>query len=404
MLVQGAEFVSTTPLELLHWQKEISKNLPGLSKPVLRVLGLMSFAMVYVRHCGRCQLSCFLAEILVQKAKTIEQCLYQWCCLKEPHTGCPNPRPDWNVRDCFAPLLSWIVRLWKSHQIALVLDATTLYDQFTILTVSVVFREIGIPVAWKVFLAKHKQPWQAEWVSLITLLQSCIPADWTVLVLADRGLYAKWLFECIMQANWHPCMRVNGQGCFKPDGAPAHTFGRTRYLRDFVPEVGTYYATTGIAFSGANQLACTVLCCWDPAYTDPWIIITDLAPNDCHIAWYALRCWCEQGFKCIKRGSWQWQYTRMHDPQRAERLWLAIAVATLWCVAVGAQVEDDLTDSQLYTCWLKSADQPDCPRVLRLLKIGANRIVANVLRHLPLPIPLHLTPSPWPAFSLTRNT
>jgi len=36
----------------------------------------------------------------------------------------------------------------------------------------------------------------------------------------------------------------------------------------------------------------------------------------------------EQGFKRIKRGGWQWQYTRMTDPARAERLWLAIAIAT----------------------------------------------------------------------------
>src|ERR1051325_9529980 len=32
---------------------------------------------------------------------------------------------------------------------------------------------------------------------------------------------------------------------------------------------------------------------------------------DCHI---------EQGFKITKRGGWQWQRTRMSDPQRAARL------------------------------------------------------------------------------------
>jgi hypothetical protein len=29
-----------------------------------------------------------------------------------------------------------------------------------------------------------------------------------------------------------------------------------------------------------------------------------------------------------ERGGWQWQYTRMEDPARAERLWLALALAT----------------------------------------------------------------------------
>jgi hypothetical protein len=33
-----------------------------------------------------------------------------------------------------------------------------------------------------------------------------------VIVLADRGLYAKWLFEAIVELNWHPFLRVNTQG------------------------------------------------------------------------------------------------------------------------------------------------------------------------------------------------
>jgi len=32
----------------------------------------------------------------------------------------------------------------------------------------------------------------------------------------------------------------------------------------------------------------------------------------------------------------------MRDPRRAERLWLAMAVATLWVVSVGCQAETEL--------------------------------------------------------------
>src|SRR5947209_15670119 len=46
-----------------------------------------------------------------------------------------------------------------------------------------------------------------------------------------------------------------------------------------------------------------------------------------------------KGFKDSKRGGWQWQHTRMEDPRRAERLWLAIAVATLWLLRVGGSAE-----------------------------------------------------------------
>ncbi|MDD5275344.1 MAG: hypothetical protein PHR16_04605 [Methylovulum sp.] len=46
--------------------------------------------------------------------------------------------------------------------------------------------------------------------------RSLLPDDWTVILLADRDLYAKWLFEAIVQLKWHPFLRVNVQGSFRP--------------------------------------------------------------------------------------------------------------------------------------------------------------------------------------------
>ncbi len=40
---------------------------------------------------------------------------------------------------------------------------------------------------------------------------------------------------------------------------------------------------------------------------------TALAPEGCDAQWEGLRGWCEQSFKCIKRGGWQWQQTQMTD-------------------------------------------------------------------------------------------
>ena len=43
--------------------------------------------------------------------------------------------------------------------------------------------------------------------------------------------------------------------------------------------------------------------------------------------------------RCLKRGGWQWQHTQMTDPARVARLWLALAVATLWMISVGSDLE-----------------------------------------------------------------
>jgi len=67
------------------------------------------------------------------------------------------------------------------------------------LSISVVYRGCAVPVAWKVLKAQEKHAWKPEWQALLKRSQGLLPEGWTVIVLADRGLYAKWLFEAIVE-------------------------------------------------------------------------------------------------------------------------------------------------------------------------------------------------------------
>ena len=102
-------------------------------------------------------------------------------------------------------------------------------------------------------------------------------------------------------------------------------------LVQLVPGVGKKWRGRGTAFSTpGRQVAGTLLGWWGTGHKTPWLILSDLAPQQGKASWYGLRGWIEQGIKDSKRGGWQWQHTRMEDPQRAGRLWLAMAVTTLW--------------------------------------------------------------------------
>jgi hypothetical protein len=52
-------------------------------------------------------------------------------------------------------------------------------------------------------------------------------------------------------------------------------------------------------------------------------------------------------FKDGKRGGFCWHCTKITHPKRAERHWLAIAIATLWQVSVGGAVDANLPISSL---------------------------------------------------------
>src|SRR3954454_18102566 len=56
--------------------------------------------------------------------------------------------------------------------------------------------------------------------------------------------------------------------------------------------------------------------------------------------WYGMRSWIEGGFKLLKSGGWQWQATRMTEPDRVERLWLVLAVATRYVLALGGEADE----------------------------------------------------------------
>jgi len=139
---------------------------------------------------------------------------------------------------------------------------------------------------------------------------------------------------------------------------------------------------------------------WGEGHDEPWFILTDLPAEGCDAAWYGLRTWCEQGFKCYKRGGWQWQYTRMTDPGRAARVWLALAVANLWMVTLGSELETgptvevpDLPDLRLT---LTSVAQPARRRRLRLFRLGWLSLLVWLITVQPLPLPRQLLPEPWP--------
>src|SRR3989442_3571227 len=57
------------------------------------------------------------------------------------------------------------------------------------------------------------------------------------------------------------------------------------------------------------------------------------------VSWYGLRTWIEGGFKDFKRGLWGWHHGKMKRASSVERLWLAMALAQLWCVSLGCQAE-----------------------------------------------------------------
>jgi hypothetical protein len=375
-----------------QWRTIIMHHRSPWSTPQATVLALWSFGMVLARSCALSAVSSLLAEGMHRKEQTVRQQLREWYYDAKRKRG--STRQALRVETCFPLLLGWVVSWWQGTPRALAMDATTLGHRLVVLAVSVVYRGCAIPVAWVILPAGATHAWRREWRRLLRQRRPAIPPGWTVIVLADRGWDAPWLLRRITRLGWHPFVRLNTGGRFRPTGTTCW-----RPLASFAPRPGTSWRGTGLAFT-RNQVACTVLARWEEGYKDPWLILTDLAPEASDAGWYGLRAWIEQGFKITKRAGWQWHRTRMNAPDRAARLWLAVAVATLWLRSVGGAADATIPTSTLLDVTGLCPERPRTRRATRLRLVsvfrqGWVRLLVALLRQAPLPEG-RLVPEPWP--------
>jgi hypothetical protein len=181
------------PEALSQWETQVSTHLPQLSRPQARVLAAWSFGMVLAKSCGISSVGAILAPLLKQSESTVRQRLREWCYPSKQKRG--TQRQALQVSRCFAPLLGWVLTWWdpEEHRLAFAMDARTLSDRFTVLAISELYRGCAIPVAWKIVRSNEPGAWEPYWKDLLSQLATAVPPDWLVIVLADRGWYAKWL-------------------------------------------------------------------------------------------------------------------------------------------------------------------------------------------------------------------
>jgi hypothetical protein len=298
-----------------------------------------------------------------------------------------------DVRACFAPLLRWVLGWWQGTDLPLAIDATSLGSRLVVLSVSVPYRGSAIPVAWQVVPATAEGAWMADFLALLALVRPAVPAGWTVLVLADRGLWSPKLWDALRPWEWHPLLRLTGRCTFRPAGQRQ----RVRATR-LVPGPGHAWIGEGVAFKDKpDRRAGTLVVVWEAGQEAPWVLLTTLAPATVEPTWYALRAWIELGFRALKSLGWHWERTRRTDPTRAARHVLVLAVATLLSLALGTRAEDAERADRTPARWPHPGPVPTAgSRQLSVFTRGRAWGRHLLLRQRRLWTRLWLVPEAWP--------
>jgi Transposase DDE domain len=324
---------------LYQWADILSQRLP-LTKTQALGLALWSIGTVLAESGTLTSAALALSIWLAWPRPNLIKRLREWYLEADAKKGTGaqgrgQKRRDWQVEECAPALGRWILAAWPSRSLVLALDATSIHDRFTVLTIGLVYRRCAIPLLWTVLPGNTPEAWQPHWERMLGRLAQQIDGDRFVLVLTDRGLYSPALFRALVGAGWHPLMRIRAQGYYRPTGQSAWI-----PLANLRPPRNQQQTWTGDAFKNTEgRLACTLVAWWTEGHAEPWLLLTDLSVARVQGCWYGLRGWIESCFQRLKSVGWDCERTRMSRPERVERHWLALAVAMLWTVSAGGQAE-----------------------------------------------------------------
>ena len=350
------------------WKARVQALFSDLLPHHRAALAEYSFGAALARCIGLTSVVAYLADHLLVKPHALAQRLREFYRPASAMRG--TARSEFDHALCFEPLLRWAAAGHPSRRLVIALDPTNLADRWRVLCAAVLYRGVGLPVAWSAQAAADKGDWNDIWVGLLTRIKAELGDGWTVYVLTDRGLESAGLFRAITDLGFHPLMRVKAAGHFRPEG-----WHKGRPMRDFAAAPGRRFSARGVAYPGSARLGCTLLAEWGEGHAEPWLVLTDLDPRAADCAWYAWRMWVEQGFRAVKRGQWQWHKTQVSSADRVARQWAVLAVATIWMVELGGEGEAAKVP----------AVPAQRPRPLGALKVGLMRLFRALVAREPLP-------------------
>lgn len=244
----------------------------------------------------------------------------------------------------YAPLVKELLGSLKLPAYYLVIDTTDVGRGHRALVLSLAYQKRSLPLVWRVEPGSKGHTKEVLQVALIKQLHAHFQPTEPVIFLGDSEFDGVLLQTQLRRQDWFYVLRTDPKLYIYPEGeSSGHP------LRDLVPEVNAPSQTltqarftTKYRFGPVNCFAC-----WEAPYDEPLILLYHLPPQ-----WplsarqtYQPRFWTEPLFGDCKEAGFRLTQSRLKDPDRLSRLFLAAAASYLWMVCLGAQaLADDLTD------------------------------------------------------------
>jgi Transposase DDE domain len=291
----------------------------------------------------------------------------------------------------YRPLLEHALQGWHAVHAIIILDGVTVFgDRWQIFRLSLAHGRRAIPLVWIVLPTEGLT--QAE--ILEPMLQRAAaflnPRVRQVTLLADRGFRDCDWAELCEKLDWNYVIRLANNTCI---GLADGQWLRLDHI-GVSPAQCRVYPNVLVARSVQWPAHVTVTRTRASATGESEIVavMSNRPAGRSRLREYAQRMEIDESFRDDKSGGFDLEHTRLQQPERLERLLLAVALATLWCHELGEHVVQGGETTR------RTID-PGAKRELSLFQLGLRwlkRCLANALDRLPVFVarlsPLKLKP------------
>jgi hypothetical protein len=244
-----------------------------------------------------------------------------------------------DVWDMYRSLLAQVLSGWYRTKITVVVDGTLVFgDRLQIYRLSLVHGCRAVPLGWIVTRGTgviEAQRMQKLFERMARFLEMYAKH---VTLLADRGFRDHDWAELCASVGWRYRIRV-----------PKNTLvtfptGRVCRIDQLGVRPGTTQCFQAIWLTRTHPFLTNLAVTWSRGNGDakhpPELVavMTGQHASPKTLRQYARRMGIEQSFRDDKSGGFDLAHTRLHHPDRLERLLLAVAIATLWCHELGEHV------------------------------------------------------------------
>jgi hypothetical protein len=281
-----------------------------------------------------------------------------------------------------------VLRAWEGGRLELILDETPLSDHLHCLKLSVRYRGRALPLIWRCYPPDAPPlPLPDLVVTLLQQVPPLLPPRCQPILLCDRGLAWPQTLDAARKLGLGFVFRLQKDVRARlPDGSvhPLHS----------LLEGGAVRCFTGGAeiFKDAGWRTVNLVLVWQDPPQEPWLLATSLPADRRACGVYRRRMCAEESYRDEKSSGFDWQRSRVRDPRHADRLLLAMALATLWITSVG---------TQLVKRGLRTRMEPKKRRLHSVFGLGWRWMKLALRKHVPFwtcvrfyPPPLQSLPPP----------